>query len=169
MIRLAAMAVAVGAFALPAAAQTQRSDTASAAQAIAIAGGGGGAAQRTQRVVTVPGVVPPSFYGANPCSNSASVGGAVMGFGFGGGGQWTERECRDQEWFRFLHMAGDGDVARAFVCARYDDLRAAYRAAGRPCPQDVAAPVAQAPAPPAAPSRARPAYCRPGIANSECG
>lgn len=120
----------------------------SAAQAIAIAGGGTTSAPRTQRIVTVPGVIPPSFYGANPCSNSASGGGAGVGFGISIGGQWTERECRDQEWFRFLNMAGDAEVARAYICARYEDIRAAYLAAGRPCPQDAARPVSSV-APPA--------------------
>lgn len=141
------------------------------AQAIAIVGdgGGGGTVGRTQRIVTVPGVVPPSFYGANPCSNSASGGGAGMGFGISIGGQWSEQECRDQEWFRFLHMAGQGNVATAYICGRNTAIRQAYRDAGQPCPQDVPAvaplpvagttpaPVGVQAAPP--PASARPDWC----------
>lgn len=166
-----AVLIAVLLMSSPGRSQTLTQDSQSAAQAIAIAGGAGtgGAAGRTQRVVTVPGVIPPSFYGANPCSNSASGGGAGMGFGISIGGQWTEQECRDQEWFRFLHMAGQGDVATAYVCARYERLRQAFRDAGRPCPQDRGA-YAQAPQAPQAatlapppspvqPARVRPDWC----------
>lgn len=145
--------------AAPAFASAQTLQSASGSQAIAIAGGGG-TGGGTSRVVTVPTAIAPSFYGANPCSNSASAGGAGMGFGFSFGGQWTERECRDQEWFRFLYMAGLPGVGNAYACASSDRVRAAFNAAGVPCsgsaPQ--AAP-AQPPAPVAAPLRARPDWC----------
>lgn len=140
----------------------------SAAQAIAIAGGAGtgAAAGRTQRVVTVPGVIPPSFYGANPCSNSASGGGAGMGFGISIGGQWTEEECRTQEWYRILNMGGQARLAQAYVCDRNANIRRVAREIGEPCPQDrvpqavtlapLPSPVQQASVQPA---RVRPDWC----------
>ena len=75
-------------------AQGVSQESASAAQAIAIAGGGSGsgsgAAQRTQRLVTVPGVAPPSFYGALPAP-WCSGGGGRMGF-TSAGAQWAGTE-----------------------------------------------------------------------------
>lgn len=116
------------------------------AYALAIAGlpGGNGPAGGTSRVVSVPAVVAPSFYGANPCSNSTSAGGAFMGGGVTIGAQWTERECRLQEWFRFLSMARRDRLAIALVCDQNPDIRRVAREIGEPCPQD-----AQAPQPPA--------------------
>lgn len=142
MNKIAAIAVLMGSvFTLPVTAQNLESF--SGAQAIAIIGNGGGNGAGTQRVVSVPTVAPPSFYGANPCSNSASGGGGFMGGGISFGGQWTEKECRDQEWFRMLNMArngADADVATAYICGEYPRIREAYRVAGRPCPQDRVAP-----------------------------
>jgi hypothetical protein len=136
--------------------QTVQQDSASAAQAIAIAGGGGSSG-RTSRVVTVPNVIPPSFYGANPCSNSASAGAGIMGGGIAFGGQWTERECRLQEWYRFLNMGGQARLAMAYVCDQNADIRRVAAQIGEPCPQDRAAPVVAAPQ---ATRRAeRPAFC----------
>ncbi len=130
-------------------AQSLDSRSLSGAQAIAIAGGGGSGNGSTgsQRITTVPNVIAPSFYGANPCSNSAAVGGAVMGFGISAGGQWTERECRDQEWFRFLYMSGQPRVAYAYACAISERVRSAFDTAGVSCtgPASTAAPVANAP------------------------
>ena len=134
-------------------AQSTRVRSTSGAEAIAISGGGGGGG--TQTIRTAPSVVAPSVYGANPCSNSASGGSSWIPFGVSFGAQWTERECRDQEWFRFFQMAGEPGVAWAHICANVPRMHEAMRLSGRQCPNDPTERPAVAVAAPPAPVRSR--------------
>lgn len=142
----------------------------SAAQAIIMQGGGSSGG--TQRLSTVPSVLPPSIQGANPCNIGVSGGGSVLGFGASAAVLAESRRCRGQEWFRFQMMAGNPAAARAIACVTDEDMREAYRLVGQPCPQDgppaasQAAPLSQprlaAAAPqaaPPAPARAMPDWC----------
>lgn len=97
------------------------------------------APSRTSTVRSAPVVVAPSIQGANPCTVGASAGSSWIPFGFALGGQWDGQACRDQEWFRILASTGNSEAGRAYVCARYGELRQAFAAAGTPCPQDRAA------------------------------
>lgn len=105
--------------------------------------GGGSSGGGTQRLETVPAAIAPSVYGANPCTVGGSAGLSAMGFGASGGVMVESRECRDQEWFRFLHMAGQGEVAKALICDSYPHLRRAYALARQPCPQGLPAVAAE--------------------------
>jgi hypothetical protein len=96
-----------------------------------------------------PDVSAPSLYGGtNPCSVGVSGGVAVAGFGLSAGSSWSDRGCERRNGAVILFEAKMPDVAVALLCED-TDMRAAFRAAGKPCPQERAAtPVASAaPAP----------------------
>ena len=128
-------------------------------------GGGGGAARgaatagpapsRTTTLRHAPVVVAPSMQGANPCTVGISGGSSWIPFGFAFGGQWSERECRDQEWFRIMAESGNGEAGLAYVCSRYPEMRQAFADASTPCPQDRPRLAAAAPSPPPYCVRAR--------------
>lgn len=116
-------------------------------------GGAGGGGNTTATIRSAPPVFAPNLQGANPCTAGVSGGSSWVPFGFAFGAQWSERECRDQEWLRILASTGNSEAGRAYVCDRYPDLRRAFAASGTPCPQDaprvqVAQQVSPAPVPP---------------------
>ena len=130
-----------------------------------------------------PDAVPSTIYGGtNPCAVGASAAMSVAGLGIGGGGMWNSPGCERRNGAVILFQANLPDVAIALLC-QDDEMRTAFRQAGRPCPADraqvasaepapapmaVAAPmpVAAGPAPEAMPEasnsggpRSRPAWC----------
>lgn len=104
------------------------------------------------------------FGGTNPCTEGAAGAVSVVGVGVGLGGQWSARACERRNAAVILFQANMPDVAVAVLC-QDDEISAAFRAAGRPCPQETKvaglarAPVAAsnpAPAAAATPARAAP-------------
>jgi hypothetical protein len=87
-------------------------------------------------VKTAPAFAAPSLYGGtNPCTVGISGGVSVTGFGFGLGGQWSDRGCERRNSAVILFQANLPNVATALLC-QDADIREAFRAAQRPCPQD---------------------------------
>lgn len=162
-------------------AQTQRqnAESYSGAQAVAIAGGGGGSGEGgrwiRQRVDNNPDISLGGSVPTAPCVVTQGAGGSGGGVGIVFNLGLTEEECmklRRIEMARVLE-GGNPIIAREMACDAFRDYREARARVGRPCQvdeaatprQQVSAPVA---ASPRVPERPRPAYCRPGVANSEC-
>lgn len=138
---------------------------------VTVQGGGGGVNGNVPSNYTIrntPDVYAPGISGGtNPCTNSLSGGGAVAGFGLSLGGSWSDQDCERRNLSALLHNQGQTELAQEVLCET-TAVRQARMRIGQPCAADRQAPqVAQAPVIPAT-QRVRPAYCRPGIANSEC-
>jgi hypothetical protein len=100
----------------------------------------------TTTVRNTPDVGAPAIYGGtNPCSVGASAGLGIPGFGLSGGATWSDHGCERRNTAVILYQANKARVAEALLC-QDKDTRAAFMAAGDPCPQD-RTPVAQAAAP----------------------
>lgn len=134
------------------------------------AGGAGGTSTPSSITVrNVPDVYAPGISGGtNPCTNSLTGGGAVAGFGVSLGGSWSDQDCERRNLSALLYNQGQADMALEVLCET-TAVRQARLRLGRPCAADRPQVVAASPVPvQTAPERIRPAYCRPGIANSEC-
>jgi hypothetical protein len=100
----------------------------------------------TTTVRNTPDVGAPAIYGGtNPCSVGASAGLGIPGFGLSGGATWSDHGCERRNTAVILYQANKAMVAEALLC-QDKDTRAAFMAAGDPCPQD-RTPVARAAAP----------------------
>ena len=128
-----------GAFALvtsPALSQTseQKQDANQQTDAVAAVISGDGSDLGDQ----VPPVYAPGLdSGTNDCAVSASGGGAVSGFGLSFGASFENEDCQRRNWFVLQSRAGNPGVAKALACHN-DEVREAYRLAGKPCPQEKA-------------------------------
>lgn len=97
-------------------------------------GGGGGSSSAT--IHNTPDLATPGLYGGtNPCAVGVSGGVSVAGLGIGGGGTWAGSGCERRNAAVILFQAGMPDVAVALLC-QDDDIREAFREAGKPCPKD---------------------------------
>lgn len=86
----------------------------------------------SQTLYSAPTVYVPSVVGGNPCTNGASIGGSVVGFGIAGGMSWTDEECNKRQWTALMYQAGERDLAREVACDKREVYDAAKRV-GRPC------------------------------------
>ena len=126
--------------------------------------GGGYRELRQAPGLAVGFMQPPSCGFAASAGNSTYTNGAnILGLSF------ETESCRKHRLATALANMGRTDAAVALLCTM-GEIQEALALTSSPCPSP--APTVQtvaaiAPAS-AAPTRARPAYCRPGIANSEC-
>lgn len=115
----------------------------------------------TQTLRNVPTVYAPALGGTNPCTQGASAGGAVAGFGISLGGQWSDPDCERRNAAALLHNTGQVALAQEVLCGNAAIREARQRLAalgqGALCAQDILAqqargvpagtPVVVAPAP----------------------
>lgn len=69
------------------------------------------------------------------CMGSWSVGGAISGFGIGGGKTEVDTRCANRLDARELRTWNEQDVAKEVMCGT-PEVRAAYKRVGRPCIND---------------------------------
>jgi hypothetical protein len=97
----------------------------------------------TTTIRNTPDVGSPAMYGGtNPCSVGVSAGLGLPGIGLSGGATWSDHGCERRNTAVILYQANKARVAEALLC-QDKDTRAAFMAAGDPCPQD-RTPVAEA-------------------------
>lgn len=90
----------------------------------------------TSTIRNTPDAVPGTIYGGtNPCAVGASAAMSVAGLGIGGGGMWNSPGCERRNGAVILFQANLPDVAIALLC-QDEEMRTAFRQAGRPCPAD---------------------------------
>lgn len=70
----------------------------------------------TYTIKNVPNVVVPNIFPTAPCMGASSLGGAVAGFGIGGGTSWIAENCEHRENSRLLHAMGDIPNAKIAMC-----------------------------------------------------
>lgn len=70
----------------------------------------------TYTIRNVPNVVPPNIFPTAPCMGASSLGGAVAGFGIGGGTSWIAENCEHRENARILHAMNDVTNAKIALC-----------------------------------------------------
>lgn len=119
---------------------------------------------RRSEVVTTPDAIAPSIAGGNPCVINGSIGVSGMGFGVSGGLGIQDPECETRQQVALLVNMGAIDVAIARFCMEAE-IREAFRLAGKPCPDEVAAAETAAAQPRAVqPAAIKPAAIRPAAA-----
>lgn len=99
----------------------------------------------TVNLKNVPNVTSPGLTTTltETCMGSWSVGGAVSGFGLGGGKTEVDTRCANRLDARELKTWGDAEVAKEVMCGT-PEVRAAYKRVGRPCMDDQKVAVAPA-------------------------
>lgn len=70
----------------------------------------------TYTIKNVPNIAPPNIFPTAPCMGASSLGGAVAGFGIGGGTSWIAENCEHRENARLLHAMGDVPNAKVAMC-----------------------------------------------------
>lgn len=70
----------------------------------------------TYTIRNVPNVIPPNIFPTAPCMGASSLGGAVAGFGIGGGTSWIAENCEHRENARLLHAMNDVPNAKIAMC-----------------------------------------------------
>ena len=68
------------------------------------------------KVKNVPAVFAPGAYPTAPCRVAGSIGGAVAGFGIGGGGSKEDKECTRRETARMFWSFGQPEAALTLLC-----------------------------------------------------
>lgn len=95
---------------------------------------GGGHYRATIR--NTPDVYAPALAaGTNPCTHSASGGGAVAGFGLSFGGSWSGENCEVRNAAALTHAMGQPELAQEILCD-IATVRQARQRLGRPCVAD---------------------------------
>ena len=107
-------------------------------------------------VHNTPDVIPPNVAGGNACAVGASGGIAVAGLGLAGGATWADRACERRQQAALMYNMGEPKVAFELMC-QDDNVRAAMKAAGKPCSVDVVTPAANATSAPVAAMPMQPA------------
>lgn len=97
----------------------------------------------TQTIRNVPAIFAPALGGTNPCTQGASAGGAVAGFGISIGGQWSDPDCERRNASALLHNQGQPVLAQEVLCGNSAIREARQRLAalgqGALCAQDILA------------------------------
>lgn len=97
----------------------------------------------TQTLRNVPSIFAPALGGTNPCTQGASAGGAVAGFGISLGGQWSDPDCERRNAAALLHNTGQPVLAQEVLCGNAAIREARQRLAalgqGALCAQDIIA------------------------------
>lgn len=77
--------------------------------------------------------------GTNPCTQGASAGGSVAGFGLALGGSWSDPNCERRNLSALLHNQGQHALAQEVLCET-ETVRQARLRMGQPCSADVPRP-----------------------------
>lgn len=96
----------------------------------------------TTTLKNVPNVIAPNILPTSPCMGSTSIGGAVAGFGIGGGTSWKDADCGYRETARvFLQANMPADGIAVLCTSEYAASAPSCKALAKKAADDAARPV----------------------------